>query len=159
MFPLHTILHPTDFSPQAEHARRTAEALAHDYNARLVLVHVMQPPPVVASEMGVVIPDLPDEPTALWNKLNDMEPAGLVCVERFLLKGEPVVEIVRMAQEERADLIVMGTHGRSGLPRLLMGSVAEWVLRQAPCPVLTVREPTRAMTPPEPVAAVTGATP
>jgi nucleotide-binding universal stress UspA family protein len=141
MFPLYTILHPTDFSEQAENARRAAEALAHDYNARLVLVHVMQPPPLVASEMGVVIPDLPDEPAALWARLNAMAPEGKFCVERFLLKGEPVEQIVRMAKEEGADLIVMGTHGRSGLSRVLMGSVAEWVLRRAPCPVLTVREP------------------
>jgi nucleotide-binding universal stress UspA family protein len=140
MFPIHTILHPTDFSDYSTAALRMAEALARDYGARLVVLHVMPPPPVVAGEMGAYIPELED-PTALWDRLNALQPEGSICVERFLVKGEPATEIVNMARGEKADLLVMGTHGRSGLGRLLMGSVAEWVMRKAPCPVLTVKMP------------------
>jgi len=61
--------------------------------------------------------------------------------ERRFARGDPAEQILRVANEIHADLIVMGTHGRTGLERLLMGSVAEQVLRQAPCPVLTVRNP------------------
>jgi len=61
--------------------------------------------------------------------------------EQRILKGDPAHEIIRLAEREKIDLIVMGTHGRRGLSRLLMGSVAEWVMRRANCPVLTVRLP------------------
>jgi len=64
-----------------------------------------------------------------------------VRAERQLVEGDPVSEILRVAREMPADLIVMGTHGRTGLERLLMGSVAEEVLRKATCPVLTVKRP------------------
>jgi nucleotide-binding universal stress UspA family protein len=62
-------------------------------------------------------------------------------VERRLLAGDPAEAIIRLAQTEDVDMIVMGTHGRRGLTRLLMGSVAEAVVRAAPCPVLTVKQP------------------
>jgi len=140
MFPIHTILHPTDFSDQADAALRMAVSLARDYGARLVLLHVMPPPTVIGGEMGAYAP-VPEEPAELWERLNALQPEGALCVERFLVKGEPSEEIVRMARGERADLVVMGTHGRTGLGRLLMGSVAEWVMRRAPCPVLTVKTP------------------
>ncbi len=68
-------------------------------------------------------------------------PDGAVPVDRRLLVGDPATEIVRIAEEEPCDVVVMGTHGRTGLGRLLMGSVAEEVLRKAPCPVLTVKSP------------------
>jgi nucleotide-binding universal stress UspA family protein len=140
MFPIHTILHPTDFSDQAAAALSMAEALARDYGARLVVLHVLPPPPVIGGEMGSYIPE-PDDPAELWEKLNAIKPEGAICVERFLVKGEAAEEIVRMARGENADLVVMGTHGRTGLGRLLMGSVAECVMRKAPCPVLTVKLP------------------
>src|SRR5438105_11382148 len=68
-------------------------------------------------------------------------PLGLVRAERMLGRGDAAAEIIRVARELPADLIVMGTHGRTGIGRLLMGSVAEHVMRHAPCPVLTVRTP------------------
>ena len=67
-----------------------------------------------------------------------------VACEHRLLTGDPAVAIARLAEEEHADLIVMGTHGRTGLTRLLMGSVAEAVVRRAPCPVLTYKQTTHA---------------
>ena len=68
-------------------------------------------------------------------------PDSNVPVERRLLAGDPADAIIRLAESEHIDLIVMGTHGRRGLSRLLMGSVAESVVRVAPCPVLTVKQP------------------
>jgi nucleotide-binding universal stress UspA family protein len=142
MFPINTILFPTDFSEQADQAQRMAEALARDHGAHLVILHVMPPPPVLAGEMGMMVPEAPELPAEVWERLNDLKPEGVTGVERFLVRGEAASEIVRMAREQKADLIVMGTHGRTGLGRLLMGSVAECVVRRAACPVLTVKVPT-----------------
>jgi len=141
MFPIHTILHPTDFSGQADQALHMAAALARDYSARLVVLHVMPPPPVMAGEMGMMVPEAPELPAEAWERLNVIKPEGVMDVERFLVRGEAAREINRMAREQKADLIVMGTHGRTGLGRLLMGSVAEVVVRRATCPVLTVKMP------------------
>jgi nucleotide-binding universal stress UspA family protein len=84
-----------------------------------------------------------------------------VQVERRLEQGDAATEIVRVAQETHCDLIVIGTHGRTGLSRVLMGSVAEKVLRQAPCPVLAVKTPFEneapITTPPAPASAGTAA--
>jgi len=141
MLPIHTILHPTDFSKQSEFAFQLACALARDYEAELFVVHVVTPPVVIYGE-GV----LPVEPEAyqeeLREKLNRLhaEEPGVRVVHR-LVEGQPVDEILHLAREIGCDLIVMGTHGRTGLGRVLMGSVAEKVVRMAPCPVVTVREP------------------
>jgi nucleotide-binding universal stress UspA family protein len=72
-----------------------------------------------------------------------------VTVEHHLKEGDPATEILRLAEERKVDVIVMGTHGRTGLGRLLMGSVAEQIVRKAPCPVLTVRLPQRQAPPSE----------
>jgi nucleotide-binding universal stress UspA family protein len=80
-------------------------------------------------------------------KLDRMEPGPSVLVERRLEEGDPIGEILRAAAEVPCDLIVMGTHGRTGLARLLMGSVAEEVVRKAPCPVVTVKTPFPVATP------------
>jgi nucleotide-binding universal stress UspA family protein len=141
MLPIHTILHPTDFSEYSEHAFRLACALARDYGARLIALHVLVPLAVVYGE-GMVIPDAGrerEEVNARLEKLQKM--GGQVRVEPCLVEGAPVAEILRVAQETPADLVIMGTHGRTGLRRLLMGSVAEQVVRQAACPVLTVKMP------------------
>jgi nucleotide-binding universal stress UspA family protein len=141
MLPIHTILHPTDFSEYSAHAFRLASALARDYGARLIALHVLVPPAVVYGE-GMVVPDAEqqrDEVRAQLEKLQAL--GGQVRVVPRLVEGAPVAEILRVAQETGADLILMGTHGRTGLRRLLMGSVAEQVVRQAACPVLTVKMP------------------
>ena len=141
MLPIHTILHPTDFSKQSEFAFQLACSLARDYGAQLYVVHVVTPPVVVYGE-GV----LPVEPEAYQaelreklNRLHAVEPE--VRVLHRLVEGQPVDEILRLAKEIGCDLIVMGTHGRTGFGRMLMGSVAEKVVRTAPCPVVTVRQP------------------
>ena len=79
---------------------------------------------------------------ALRDKLDELKPGqDNVPVDHYLAHGDPASEILRLAQDAKADVIVMGTHGRTGLPRLLMGSVAEQVVRKAPCPVVTVKSP------------------
>jgi nucleotide-binding universal stress UspA family protein len=141
MLPIHTVLHPTDFSDRSANALPLACALAHDYGARLVVLHVAQPTPLVYGE-GFVVPD-PDEVVRVEReRLQDLlVPVSGIPVERRFVEGDPANRILDVARKIRADLIVLGTHGRTGLKRLLMGSVAEQVVRKALCPVLTVTTP------------------
>jgi nucleotide-binding universal stress UspA family protein len=147
MLAVHTILHPTDFSGQSQNAFALACALTRDYGARLIVLHVV-PPALVAYGEGIVPPD-PEEVRAEAQAQLDQLPTPRpdVRAERRLTEGDTVDEVLRVAQEVNADLIVMGTHGRTGLGRLLMGSVAEQVVRRAPCPVLTVKAPFPAASP------------
>jgi nucleotide-binding universal stress UspA family protein len=143
MFAMKTILHPTDFSANARPAFEVACDLAGDGCGRLVVLHVERPP--LATLGGTpAVPPLPDEydHQGLWEELRNMRPscAG-TGVEHRLEYGDPAAVILKTAREVGADLIVMGTHGRTGLRRLLMGSVAEQVVRKARCAVLTVRTP------------------
>jgi nucleotide-binding universal stress UspA family protein len=141
MLKIQTILHPTDFSVNSRAAWELACTLAHDYQARLVLLHVHAIPVAVYGEFGT-LPPRPFDPEALKNELAQVQPTypGLT-VERTAIEGSPGRDIVAFATESKCDLIVMGTHGRTGLGRLLMGSVAEEAVRRAPCPVLTVKTP------------------
>jgi nucleotide-binding universal stress UspA family protein len=140
MLAIRKILHPTDFSDLSRSALEFASALARDYGAELVVVHVHSPAPVYAPD-GIVTGPIED-PYEVRAKLAQVRPADhRVKVEHHLLEGNPADEILKAARVTSADLIVMGTHGSTGLSRLLMGSVAENVLRKAPCPVLTVRGP------------------
>lgn len=141
MLALKTILHATDFSPHSEYAFRLACSLARDHGAKVVVLHVLTPPPAVSYGELIVEPD-----AALvqqgWEQLRKIHaPDPSVPLEHRLEQGFAASEIVRVAEEIQADMIVLGTHGRSGLGRLLMGSVAEQVVRKAPCPVLTVKSP------------------
>jgi len=140
MLNLRTILHPTDFSEGSDFAFRVACSLAQVHKATLVLVFVAGP---IAPLSGVsLIPEVDEVKDALWKKLNAISPADpRVSVSRHVRNGVAAEEILRQAVESKADMIVMGTHGRSGLGRLLMGSVAEAVLRNAACPVVTVKLP------------------
>ena len=147
MFPnrvIRVIVHPTDFSESSRPAWEAACALARDYRARLFAVHVEPPGPVFA-ELGA-IPPVPVDRDALERRLSEVCPAtkGLNVVH-VLVDGEEATEILAFAEKAHADLIVMGTHGRSGFGRLIVGSVAEEVLRRAPCPVMTVRTPVPAV--------------
>lgn len=154
MLPIRTILHPTDFSEPSAYALKMACAVARDYGARLVLAHIGILPTAVFAE-GIVPTDVNALEGELWQQLERIEvPADVPVTRRLIMGVEPVTEVIHLAQSERADLIVVGTHGRSGLTRMLMGSVAEGVLREAPCPVLTVRQPVAFdMTTAEPVVA------
>jgi nucleotide-binding universal stress UspA family protein len=139
VLPLGTILHPTDFSENSEFAFRVASALARDYNARLILLHVI-PPRMVIYAGGPVPAETWPSVEEVKEKLGKMKGRTRhVRVESQVLEGDPVDMILRAAEETHSDVIVMGTHGRTALTRLLLGSVAESVIRKAPCPVLTTK--------------------
>lgn len=150
MLAIHNILHPTDFSPRSEYAFRLACELAKDHGASVVVMHVL-PPPIAVFGNGIVPPEPEETRDESKKRLRDLvSPAPEVRIERLLAEGEPASEILRIATERKCDLIVMGTHGWTGLARLLMGSVAEKVVRKAACAVLTVKTPL-AEVPAEPV--------
>jgi nucleotide-binding universal stress UspA family protein len=142
MLHLRTILHPTDFSACSDSAFHAACSLARAYGAELVLVHVAAPAPEGADAETSLLPHSDEVKDAIWNKLSALRGANAnVVVSQHIRNGEPTDEILRLAAEINADMIVIGTHGRTGLGRLLMGSVAEEVIRKAVCPVLTVKIP------------------
>lgn len=135
------ILVPTDFSTGGQQALQTAVSLAREQQAELILVHVEEPP--MAYGGGEFYYGL-SEPNRdqLQRMLNEIQiDDSRVVVHRKLLVGAPAAAIVNFARDEGVDFIVMPTHGRTGLGRLLMGSVAEEVVRKATCPVLTVKQP------------------
>lgn len=139
MHPIRTILYATDFSEPAQAAFGFADALARDYGAGLVVLYV-DPPPRVHGE--VVAQRQPDYDAGLWRCLESLRPQDPATrVERLLVEGDPVEEILHTATATGADLIVVGTHGRGGLGRLVLGSVAEQILRRASCPVVTIKPP------------------
>lgn len=139
MLAIKTILHPTDFSEPASHARKMALEMARDYGARLILLHVVEPP-VYYGELGANVNPSDDVRQTEREKLAELvEPDSNVRIEPITVDGMAALEILRVARERHADLIVVGSHGRSGLGRVLMGSVAEEISRNAPCPVLIVR--------------------
>ncbi len=161
MLAIRTILHPTDFSEYSDYAFRLASSLARDHGARLMVLHVLERP--LLTYTGVMTAPPPPPPSAeqrqaVQEQLHRIKPPDpAIGVEHLLEEGDPATAILQVAQERRCELIVMGTHGRTGLGRLLMGSVAEQVVRNAPCPVLTVRLPQRLVPPSEaPVPATAG---
>jgi len=142
MLDLKCILHPTDFSNASRSAFHFACSLARDYSARVVVLHVA-PLPAIGGAGLAVLPPAPDDGKAEWEaQLRQIQdPDSRTEIEHRLERGNASPKILAVAQALPCDLIVMGTHGRTGLGRLLMGSVAEEVLRNAPCPVLTVKTP------------------
>jgi nucleotide-binding universal stress UspA family protein len=138
MFRIHAILVPTDFSEESRQAFRLAAILAQAQEARLVVVHVSQPLAADASALQQPL----DYEERLHHALCQFRVAEAPrLAEHQLVRGEAVQEILRVAKEAGCDLIVMGTHGRTGTDQRLMGSVAEQVLRKASCPVVTVKAP------------------
>ena len=139
MLPFRTILFATDFSAPSNVAFDVGSALARDYKARMIVLHVIEPAAAGYSEFNPYIGPEEDKGEAM-SKLHAIKaPSSKVTIEHRLLEGDPATVIAETAAETGADLVVLGTHGRTGLTRLVMGSVAEQVLRRAPCPVLTVR--------------------
>ncbi len=142
---IQTILHPTDFSENSRPAFETACALARDYHAALVVLHVMMPSVSPVYQAPVPDPLRPAESQESLAELPWPQPSDpQIRVEHRLAEGDPAEEILRLTEALRCDLVVMGTHGTTGLGRFLTGSVAEEVLRKAVCPVLVVRPPLRA---------------
>jgi nucleotide-binding universal stress UspA family protein len=148
MIDLHRILVPTDFSKFSQVALGYASALAEKFSAELHLLHIVQDLAVFIPDMITVAP--PPAPTveqmtkavqvAFDHLIKDCQLERFK-VHREVREGTPFYEIVRYAKEQNIDLIIMGTHGHTGLTHMLLGSVTEKVVRKAPCPVLTVRHP------------------
>lgn len=139
MYSIKSVLFPTDFSEVSQEAFPVARQMARLGHARLLLLHVVDPR-IQAGELGAVLPITEPALDQLLKQLHELrvdEPE--IEVERHVTQGDVTDEILRFAREQHADLIVMATHGRKGLGRMLLGSVAENVLRRAPCPVLTLR--------------------
>jgi universal stress protein A len=140
------ILHPSDFSSASRVAFTKAIEAAKSNRASLLLVHVMTTPVPIVGD-GYLSPRTWDDlqrsirthSQRQVDKLITRAKKGGVRASSVLLEGPPAEGIVRAAKSKRADLIVMGTHGRGGLAKLFLGSVAERVVATAPCPVLTVR--------------------
>lgn len=150
MVPIRKILCPTDFSDSARPAFDIACAMARTYRAALAVIHVVAPASARASD-GISSPFPIEGRYGLRARLvHDLPTDPDIGVEYHVLEGAVDERILEAARDVAADVIVMGTHGRGGLTRLLLGSAAESVVRRAPCPVLTVRGPLSL--PPLPVA-------
>jgi len=140
------ILVPVDFSADSAEATRVAADLARRFEATLMLVHVYDPLVYSLPNGFVMVPQIQTDElfAALRKQLADSKrmalDAGAPTAETALLQGFVAGEIAEYAKVGEFDLIVMGTHGRTGVPHFLMGSVAERVVRLAPCPVLTVKK-------------------
>lgn len=144
--PIRRLLVPHDFSDTAQHAMDLGLELARKLGASVTVMHVYELPsygfpdgPAMTADMAGRIEHVARR--ALEGVAGRARDAG-VDVQSVLRQGLAWTEIVAVAEETKADMIVMGTHGRRGFTRMLLGSVAERVVRAAPCPVLTVRGPT-----------------
>jgi universal stress protein A len=148
MIDLRRLLVPTDFSRSSENALTYGLAFAEKFGAQVWLLHAVQdlalfipeavlgvPPPLPPADQFVAAAR-----AALERVVGGLGPAG-AAVRPEVAEGPAYDAIVRFARERDVDLIVMGTHGRTGLAHVLLGSVADKVVRRAPCPVLTVRHP------------------
>ena len=151
MISLHRILVPTDFSDHSEKAVRYGAELAAKFGAELHLLHAVETTAIIYGEGAAMYGDsvafFPAEiaaeaETAAVKQLDDLkiDSADDLQVIRSVALGHPFVEIVRYAKDNAIDLIVVGTHGRGAIAHMLLGSVAEKVVRKAPCPVLVVRD-------------------
>lgn len=146
MLAIKRILVPIDFSYCARHALDYALSFARRFEADIDLLHVYEPP-FDLGDMPVQIANGPPQPIGEYIRAQvDQNLQALLAscpddvkVTSHLITGQVEHEVVRIAEQVGADLIIMGTHGRTGLSRFFLGSVAERVLRHASCPVLTVR--------------------
>lgn len=138
------ILCPTDFSVGSQQALRVATRLATETGAELVLVHAWYVPPSMYAGEYIFPPNVlgelaDDAQRGIDAVVRDAQALGAKRVSGRIVNGVPWSEIVELLGKERFDLCVLGTHGRTGLARVLLGSVAEKIVRHAPCPVLAVR--------------------
>jgi nucleotide-binding universal stress UspA family protein len=139
MLPVKTLLHPTDLTEASRHAFDLACQIARDRGARVVALHVAPPPNRHSTEV------------VIGNPLAGLrEIAPDVPIDTRLEKGDPAGVILRTAEEMKCDLIVMGTHGRTGLSHWFSGHVADEVAQRAACAVLTMRCPFPEQGPPQP---------
>ncbi len=142
MIHIQKILCPIDFSAPSRNALRYASEFAKAMNAKITVMHVIQPQPIAAD---VNVPYVPLEVDLEKNAREELEHLVKetvqegVLVEQIIAFGLPSDCVIAQAKKENVDLIILGTHGRTGISRLLMGSTAESVIRHAACPVLVVK--------------------
>ena len=149
---LHAILVPYDFSASSEYAFRWAVGLAEDWGAKIVVVHVIPVFFPVEYLQTRLLVDLPQLESALFSKTKTRleecttkKVSSTVTVDTRVLMGDAWWEICQTAEREPVDLIVMGSHGDTGLTQISLGSVAERVVRHASCPILVTRLPHNAV--------------
>lgn len=146
MIQIKRILVPSDFSEPARKALIYAAEFAVAYEAEIILCHVMEPPiyPVSISVGAVSVPPIGGEmrqhTTEQLELLRATELGDLIPSRTIVAEGKPFLEIIQLARSEDADMIIISTHGHTGLKHVLVGSTTEKVVRKAPCPVLCVRE-------------------
>lgn len=144
---INKILCPVDFSEGSDHALRYGMAFASAYDATLKLLHVVELPflPSYSTagvpDMSLPVDQIQEDCKNRLDKLVEEQKDIHDDIDSSTVVGAPFVEIIREAREGDFDLLVVGTHGRTGIKHMLIGSVAEKVVRKAPCPVLTVKHP------------------
>ncbi|MGD2038868.1 MAG: universal stress protein [Desulfobacterales bacterium] len=147
MLPIKKIVCPTDFSDPSYEGLRVAREFAAHFSAELILVNVIFPGPIVpgAAVPGFHIPAalkaMQETAEKTLKDLTRQKMLADISVRTLVISGKPAYEIVNLADEENADIIVIATHGESGWQKFLFGSVTEKVVRMASCPVLTVQQP------------------
>lgn len=146
MINIKNILCPIDYSINSEKALDYAIEFAEKYQAKLYLIHVLDIRLYDINDpdlynVNIIDKETIDKLRERLLKCVDEDIKGRISVEAVIVQGVPFAEIVKASKDYMIDLIVLGTHGRTGLSHAIMGSVAEKVVRKAPCPVLTVRHP------------------
>lgn len=148
MLPLKRILCPTDFSDPSNEALNIANELARHFSAEVILLHVVQPmrssvttEPHTGFDIFAYQESIKESARKALENVTRERLAKAGKVRPVIIEGEPAEEIIKVAADEKVNLIVTATHGRSGWQRFVFGSVAEKVIRLAPCAVLTIRAP------------------
>jgi len=150
MIQIKKVLHPTDFSDNSQKALEYAVAICEWHKAELTLLHVSE-------VLEFALPEYYMDRDEASRQLKERKDAakkelGKIAAEHsktglrvnvLVAAGKPFIEIIRVAREQNMDMIVLGTHGRTGLAHILIGSTSEKVVRKAPCPVLTIRPPSQ----------------
>jgi len=148
MIKIEKILFPTDFSEHSKHAFSYAVSFAKEYGARLYMLHIVEDVQYLANAYMFDVPIMPSFADMEQSRLKEMQEFidretadSSISIEKMIKHGRPFIEIIQTARDENIDLIVIATHGRSGLEHVFFGSTAEKVVRKAPCPVLSIRMP------------------
>ena len=148
MIKIKKVLFPTDFSDCARHAMGYALAFAEEYKAKLFVLHVVPDVHVIPSDMKALSAtlsklygELECDANERIKKLIPTRFHEKIMVENIVIRGVPFLEIIKTAKKHETDLIVISTHGWTGLKQAIFGSTAEKVVRKSPCPVLTIRYP------------------
>lgn len=147
MIRIEKILFPTDFSDFSNHALQYAVSFAREYKAKIILLHVVEnfyAYPGFAETAFPMVEIYSDMEKYAENEMESMMKKnfpGELSVETIIKRGTPFLEIITTAKEKEVNLIIIATHGRTGLEHAFFGSTAEKVVRKAPCPVLTVKNP------------------